>query len=141
MEIRSISLEDESLLLEVEPGLFDHEIQTSLASEFLSDPRHHMLAAIERGAIIGFLSAVHYVHPDKPPELWINEVGVALAHRNKGVGKALIASALSLGRGLGCKEAWVLAEGENEAAIALYASAGGAAKDALIFSFALRDRK
>ena len=26
--------------------------------------------------IVGFASAVHYVHPDKPPELWINEMGV-----------------------------------------------------------------
>jgi hypothetical protein len=27
--------------------------------------------------VVGFASAVHYVHPDKAPELWINEVGVA----------------------------------------------------------------
>lgn len=137
MEVRSISLEDESLLLEAEPGLFDDEIRPNLVSEFLRDPRHHLVAAIEQGAIIGFLSALHYVHPDKPAELWINEVSVAPAYRNKGVGKGLIAAALSIGRELGCRHAWVLAGSENEPAKALYASAGGTASDEVMFSFQL----
>ncbi|MGA9191422.1 MAG: GNAT family N-acetyltransferase [Anaerolineales bacterium] len=137
MEVRPISLEDEALLLQTEPGLFDHEIQTNLASEFLRDPRHHMLAAVENGTVIGFLSAVDYIHPDKPAELWINEVGVLPTYRNKGVGKALIAAALSIGRELGCRQAWVLAGRENEPAKALYASAGGTASDEVMFSFQL----
>lgn len=141
MEVRSISFEDRALLIDAEPGLFDREIQANFVSEFLSDPRHHMVAAIERGIIIGFLSAVHYVHPDKPAELWINEVGVAPAHREKGVGKALIAAALSMGRELGCEEAWVLTDSENEPAKALYTSAGGTMTNEVMFSFPLRDRK
>jgi aminoglycoside 6'-N-acetyltransferase I len=141
VKVRSLSLEDVSLVLETEPGLFDHGIQANLISEFLGDPRHHMVAAFERGSIIGFLSALHYVHPDKPAELWINEVSVAPAHRNKGVGKALIAEALSIGRELGCKEAWVLTGRKNEPAKALYASSGGTAAHAVMYSFELRDRK
>jgi ribosomal protein S18 acetylase RimI-like enzyme len=93
------------------------------------------LAAIGNGTIIGFPSAVDYIHPDKPAELWINEVSVAPTYRNKGVGKGLIAAALSIGHKLGCRHAWVLAGSENESAKALYASAGGTASDEVMFSF------
>ena len=75
------------------------------------------------GSIVGFVSAVHYVHPDKPqPELWINEVGVADGYRGQGIGGALMRATLDVGRRLGCAEAWVLTERSNEAAMRLYAS-------------------
>ena len=70
-------------------------------------------------------SAVHYVHPDKPPDLWINEVGVASSHRGRGIGQALLATLFEHGRALGCAEAWVLTDEENAAARRLYARAGG----------------
>jgi aminoglycoside 6'-N-acetyltransferase I len=74
--------------------------------------------------IVGFASGVHYVHPDKPAELFINEVGIAPSHHRLGLGKAVVTSLLEVGRRLGCREAWVLTDRENTAAMALYASAG-----------------
>jgi ribosomal protein S18 acetylase RimI-like enzyme len=139
VQVRSLTAEDESLLLSTEPGLFDQEIRTDLAAEFLADPRHHLIAAIEEGVIVGFVSALHYVHPDKRAQLWINEVGVAAAYRNRGIGKAMLVEALSLARDLGCKEAWVLTEDDNEAAKALYASAGGTVAPELMYTFELRE--
>jgi GNAT superfamily N-acetyltransferase len=53
---------------------------------------------------------VHYVHPDKPAELWINEVGVAPSHQRQGVGQRLLGALFELGGSLGCREAWVLTE-------------------------------
>lgn len=70
-------------------------------------------------------SAVHYLHPDKPPELWINEVGVAPTHQNAGIARRLIAALLDRGRELGCREAWVLTDQGNAAAMRMYAAAGG----------------
>jgi ribosomal protein S18 acetylase RimI-like enzyme len=69
---------------------------------------------------------VHYVHPDKPPELWINEVGVSGAYRDRGIGRQLLETLKTHGRALGCGEAWVLTEPGNAAARALYRAAGGA---------------
>ena len=46
-------------------------------------------------------SAVHYVHPDKPPELWINEVAVAPTHRSVH-GRRLMEALFERGHGLGC---------------------------------------
>ena len=94
-------------------------------SRYLEDSRHHLAVAVDEGHVVGFASAVHYVHPDKDAELWINEVGVAPGHRSLGLGKELLRALLDLGRDLGCREAWVLTERENTAARRLFESLGG----------------
>jgi aminoglycoside 6'-N-acetyltransferase I len=68
---------------------------------------------------------VHYVHPDKPPELWINEVGVAPTHRRLGIGRRLLDALFERGRSLGCRQAWVAIEPVKVAARRLSAAAGG----------------
>src|SRR5215203_2233061 len=118
--VKVLSSSDLPLLMNAADGVFDNPIDEKLASEFLADPRHHIVVSLAEGIIIGFASAVHYIHPDKPTELWINEVGVASVHQNKGVGKAIMNELLQLGRGLGCVNAWVLTDRSNEAANKLY---------------------
>lgn len=138
--IKVLSTSDIHLLLNVADDVFDNPVDEILAREFLADPRHHIVAAIDDGVMIGFASAVHYIHPDKPPELWINEVGVAPSHQKQGVGKAIMKEMLRLGHELGCKAAWVLTEKENEAANGLYKSAGGVKSDAVMYEFDLTGR-
>jgi ribosomal protein S18 acetylase RimI-like enzyme len=123
--IKILSPSDLLLLLDNTDDVFDYAIDEKLAREFLDDPRHHIVVALADGKVIGFASAVHYIHPDKPPELWINEVGVAPAHQGKGVGKAILKEMLNLGRRLGCVNAWVLTDRNNIAANGLYKSVGG----------------
>ncbi|NTU64115.1 MAG: GNAT family N-acetyltransferase [Chloroflexi bacterium] len=140
IEIKRLSLDDTGVLANIAPGVFDDPIALERAREFLADPRHHLIVAIDNGSIAGFVSAVHYVHPDKPhPELWINEVGVADGYRGQGIGGALMRETLDVGRRLGCEEAWVLTDRSNEAAMRLYASSGGevAPEDAVMFTFHL----
>jgi len=124
-----LSISDLPLLMNVPEDVFDNPIDEKFAREFLEDPRHHIVVALSDGAIIGFASGVHYIHPDKPPELFINEVGVAPAHQGKGIGKAIMKELLQLGRSLGCVDAWVLTDRSNTAANGLYKSAGGEAED------------
>src|SRR3954468_22650564 len=139
MEIRILSAADVELLDQLAAGVFDHGIDRTLSKEFLADPRHHLVVAIESGTIVGMASGVHYVHPDKKPELWINEVGVSPTHRNQGVGAQLLAALLDEGRRHGCVEAWVLTDRENLPAMRLYASRGGveAPRDQVMFTFTL----
>lgn len=120
-----LSSDDLHLLLNVADDVFDNPVDESLAREFLADPRHHIVVALVDGTVIGFASAVHYIHPDKPPELWINEVGVAASHQGKGIGKAIMKEMLKLGKQLGCVNAWVLTDKNNTAANGLYESVGG----------------
>lgn len=125
VEIRILGPGDEAVLTQVAPGVFDHEVDPGLSGEFLHDPRHHLAVAIEGDLVVGFASAVHYIHPDKPPELWINEVGVAPSHQRRGLGQQLLRAILGLGATLGCGEAWVLTSPANRGAMGLYAAVGG----------------
>jgi len=127
IEIKVLQRGDESILMNVAAEVFDNTIDAELTREFLEDPRHHIAVAIDNGLVVGFASGVHYIHPDKPPELWINEVGVAPTHRRQGLGKAVLRALFEVGRTHNCKLAWVLTDRSNVAAMALYSSVGGTA--------------
>jgi ribosomal protein S18 acetylase RimI-like enzyme len=137
--IRRLGPEDAALVSAAAAGVFDHPPQEQLTVEFLRDPRHHLMVAIEAGQIVGSVSAVHYVHPDKAAELWINEVAVAPTHQGRGVGRQVLEAMLAHGRQLGCGCAWVLTDRANRPAIRLYAGAGGVENPvpAIMFEFPL----
>jgi aminoglycoside 6'-N-acetyltransferase I len=125
VDIRLLGPDDEAVLARVAPGVFDHDVDAGLAAEFLHDPRHHLIVALDAGTVVGFASGVHYIHPDKPAELWINEVGVAPSHQRQGLGKQLLGALFARGRAMGCREAWVLTSPANGPAVRLYESMGG----------------
>ena len=137
VEVRLLGPLDAAVLNTVAAEVFDNAIDPALASEFLSDRRHHLVVALIDDEVVGMASAVHYVHPDKPTELWINEVGVGSAHRGKGIGRQLIDAILARGRELGAEEAWLGTEEDNTAARALYAAAGGKEERMLYITFKL----
>ena len=139
IEIKILKPSDRAVLENVAADVFDDPIDPRLAAEFLDDPRHHLAVAIDAGQVIGFASGVHYVHPDKPAEMWINEVGVADSHQRRGIGQAVVRALLEHAERLGCGEAWVLADETNEPAKKLYASCGGAASKtpSVMFTFTL----
>ena len=140
IEVKVLRKGDESVLAHVDPDVFDDPIDTAAAEEFLGDSRHRLAVALADGTVVGFASAVLYVHPDKPrPELWINEVGVASSHRGRGIGRTLLEALFDEARAASCLEAWVLTDRSNEAAMRLYASAGGeeGPRDQVMFTFFL----
>ena len=139
IDIRILEAGDEAVLANVAPGVFDNDVDPGLTREFLSDARHHLAVALDGGSVVGFASAVDYVHPDKPRELWINEVGVAPSHQRQGLGRQLLRAMLDLGGRLGCRDAWVLTSPANGPAVRLYEAAGGTdlADAPMMFTFRL----
>ena len=140
VEIRLLRAGDEGVLGSLASEVFDDALDPAATAEFLRDPRHHLAVAVDDGVVVGFASAVTYVHPDKPrPELWINEVGVAPTHHRRGIGRDLLAALLDAGRRERCSEAWVLADRSNTGAQRFYASLGGerAPEEAVMFTFTL----
>jgi ribosomal protein S18 acetylase RimI-like enzyme len=125
MEFRLATPPDAAALANSAADVFDDPVDAALTAEFLSDPRHHLAIAIDDGRIVGMASGVHYVHPDKASELWVNEVGVAPEYRGRGIGRRVLAVLLDHGRALGCGEAWLLTDDDNTAARRMYAAAGG----------------
>jgi ribosomal protein S18 acetylase RimI-like enzyme len=140
MIIKLLTLTDSHTLINVAENVFDDPIVESSAKEFLADLRHRLVVALDGGLVVGFVSAVIYVHPDKPaPELWINEIGVAPTHQRQGIGKSLMQAILDEAKRSGCTEAWVLTDRSNLPAMAMYKSAGGeeTLPDSVMFTFEL----
>ncbi len=116
---------EEGVLAHVAPAVFDNDIEPALARDFLADPHHHIAVAIDKGVVVAFASGVDYIHPDKARELFVNEVGTAPTHRDRGLGKAVLGALLARARAVGCKIAWVLTDTDNTPARALYAALRG----------------
>ena len=137
--IKLLAAGDLHVFHSIADDVFDGPVRAGLAAEFLADPRHHLAVALDGGVVVGMASAVHYVHPDKPAQLFINEVGVAPGHQRRGIASQMIALLLAHGRALGCSEAWVAADEDNGPARALYAKAGGSEQPvrAVIYTFPL----
>ena len=74
-DIRRLTESDAALLDAAAPGVFDDPIVPAALKQFLAQADHHLFVALDEGAVVGFISAVHYAHPDKPaPELWLERV-------------------------------------------------------------------
>jgi GNAT superfamily N-acetyltransferase len=127
--IRVLEPDDGEILEHVAPDVFDDPIDARWSAEFFADPRHHLAVAIDDGMVVAMASALHYVHPDKPPELWVNEVGVAPTHQGRGIGRQVLTALLEHAKTLGCREAWLLTSADNAAARRMYAAAGGREED------------
>ena len=137
VDIRLLGPHELSVLDRCAEDVFDKPVSRRLAKEFLDDSRHHIVVAVENGIVVGMTTGVHYVHPDKPPQLFINEVGVASSHRGRGIGRDLLDALVRHAAGLGCTEAWVLTDRDNTAARRLYESAGARTPpdDSIMYTF------
>lgn len=126
IEVRMLGAHEAHLLDCLHDDVFDDAIDPAWRAEFFADPRHHLAVALDGDMVVGMASGVHYLHPDKPHELFINEAGVAQPYRSRGIGRRLLRALLAHATTLGCESAWVLTESSNRAARRMYAAAGGA---------------
>ena len=139
VRIHLLGPDDAGMLDAVAPDVFDNPVDARWTAEFLADPRHHMVIALEGGLVVGMASGVNYVHPDKAPELWVNEVGVASTHRRRGIAKQLMRALFAHGLTLGCTDAWLGTERDNTAARRLYESFDSDEEAMIYYTFDLED--
>ena len=104
---------------------FDEAVDRDLAARYLADDRHHFVVATIDGEPAGVATATEILRPDKPPELFLNELIVLPAFRRRGVASALLAELKRLAADRGCISIWVLTEEDNEGGMATYRAAGG----------------
>lgn len=119
--VRVLSPSDIDAFERVEPDVFDYAVRREWALECLNDPWHVTAVALDAGRVVGMCTAFSYSHPDKPRQLFVNELGVAPAWRGGGLAGRLVEAVLARGRELGCAEAWVATELDNTAARRTYA--------------------
>jgi ribosomal protein S18 acetylase RimI-like enzyme len=123
-------------------ALFDQAPSPEATQRFLADPTHHLLVAYDAGGRpVGFVSGVEVTHPDKGTEMFLYELAVDEAVRRRGVGRTLVQALAARAREHGCYGMWVLADDDNDAARATYASAGGrAASRPVMIDWDFRER-
>jgi ribosomal protein S18 acetylase RimI-like enzyme len=133
IDIRRVDPGDEGLFDRVASDVFDQPIDAKRLAAYLTEPGHHMLVALRDGEVIGQCAAVVHRHPDKPTELYIDEVGVTPALQRQGIARRMLDAMLALGKTLGCEEAWVGTEPDNAPARRLYESYGVEAESFLMY--------
>lgn len=116
---------DVDRVMAVAPGLFDHAPIRDQTVAFLADPANALILALAGDQAVGFCSATILRHPDKPPAMFINEVGVREAWQRQGIGKQVTQAMITLARTRGCQGIWLGTEADNLPALALYRSLRG----------------
>ena len=129
MKIRRLGPGDEPLVL-AGAALFDSAPTEAWTKKFLAEEGHHLFVAVDDDLqLIGFVTGVEMTHPDKGTEMFLYELDVDPEHRNRGVGRALVAALAKLARERGCYGMWVLTDAENAPALAAYRAAGAGAPE------------
>jgi len=92
---------------------------------YVADARNVLLIAFDGSEALGFLRGTELAQlSSRRKQMFIYEIGVDEDFRRHGIGKALLTALLKDCRDRGFEEAFVLTDPANEAAVALYRSAG-----------------
>ncbi len=93
---------------------------------FLADDRHYFVVAYAGEEPVGYVFGYRLARFDgRRPQVLLFEIGVVEQHRRKGIGRALIENLKMTAKADGCGRMTVPTSRSNEAAMALYRSAGG----------------
>ena len=139
IEVRVLQSDEAAILQNVAEDVFDNPINQKSCRKFFEDPNHYLVVALDGDLVVGMTSVVKYFHPDKPVEIWINEVGVAPGYQRHGLGTRLLEEVKELGRKLGCAEAWVLTELDNDGGNGLYSRVGSKHENVVYHTFSLKE--
>lgn len=120
--LKRLAAGDEPVFSHIAPDVFDEAIDPKRMRAYLRAPGHMMVLALEGDLVVGQCAGVIHRHPDKTTELYVDEVGTASTHRRRGIAGAMLDELFAWGRELGCEEAWLGTELDNDAANALYRS-------------------
>ena len=134
-EILRFGPADAALLQRVAIDVFDEAIDPARVAAYLAQPGHLMTLAVADGEVVGQARGMIHRHPDLPTELYIDNLGVTPDRRRERLATKMLDELVAWGIELGCEEAWVGTEPDNEAARALYAKRGAEAETFVMFAY------
>jgi aminoglycoside 6'-N-acetyltransferase I len=135
--IRRITAAEAGFFANIAADVFDEPVHPERLSKYLTAPGHIMVLAFDGALVVGQCAGVVHHHPDKVTELYVDEVGTATAHLRQGIATAMLTELFAWGRELGCVEAWLGTEIDNDAANGLYRRFGGAEDTIKYYEFKL----
>lgn len=122
LAIHHITPANTALLANVDPDIFDHEIDPAHLAAYVADPRHALFVAVQDGAVVGQIRGSVHLQPDRASDLYIDNLGTAPALQRRGIAAAMMKAMLAWGEAQGCTYAWVATETDNEQAKGFYAA-------------------
>ena len=137
IEIKHLKVGDEALLECVAVDVFDEAIDANWLAAYLAEENHYMIVAVKNGEVVGQIRAVIHKHPDRPDELYIDNLGVTPSLQRQGIASKLLNVVLELGKKLGCEDAWLATERDNIQAKGFYESYGVKAEAMVFYLFKL----
>lgn len=140
MEIFQLNENNMEILNNYDEDIFDNKIDAHRLAALLKEQNSILLVAVNEGIVIGQVLAVVHRHPDKPTELYIDDLGVSEKFQRLGIATRLIEKLFIIGIERGCEEVWVATEPENEAAIKFYESLHLQARKVMVFEGNLSDK-
>ncbi|MEM7688363.1 MAG: GNAT family N-acetyltransferase [Pseudomonadota bacterium] len=114
-------------------GTFDHAIDPERLTRYLANPCNWMIVAMVEGIVVSMCMCVVHDHPDKPTELFLDEIGTGDDWRQQGAARALIKKVFERADAEGIEEIWLGTEPDNVAVRALYEGTGAKSEEALIY--------
>jgi ribosomal protein S18 acetylase RimI-like enzyme len=120
IELIRIDTGNAILLKSVAADVFDESIDPERLAAYLANPANLLILAVANGLVIGMVMGVIHKHPDKPNELYVDEVGVTPDRRRHGVARQLMDAMIKWGEELECEDAWLGTDTDNVGACALY---------------------
>lgn len=136
-EIRRIGPGDTGLFHSIAEDVFDEEVDPRRLAAYLAERSHLMVLALSGGEVVGQTRGMVHRHPDLPTELYIDNLGVTPERKREGIATRLLDELVAWGRELGCEEAWVGTEVDNEPARALYERRGSDAETFVLYFYEL----
>ncbi len=136
--VRRLTAGDEAIAREVARWLKGADMPSDRAAAFVANEANYLIVAEVAGEVVGVVLAYRLDRVDHPSgQLFVYDVEVAESHRRRGVGRALMRHVRDVVEREHLKEAFVLTNRDNPAAIALYSSTGAIADDeeALLFVY------
>jgi ribosomal protein S18 acetylase RimI-like enzyme len=121
------------LLERVAPGTFDHAIDAKRLERYLSNPANWLCVAMKDELVVSMCMCVVHDHPDKPTELFLDEIGTGDDWRKRGAARTLMKKVFDRADAEGIEEIWLGTEPDNVAARALYEGTGAKPEPALIY--------
>jgi len=109
-----------ALLDDVADGVFNDPLDPDRLGPYLASPGAMLILAREGDCVVGQLKAAIHLHPDKPADLYIDELVVAPTHQRRGLARRLLREAEQWARERGCADVWLATAEDNRPVHALY---------------------
>lgn len=130
--VRLLGPDDHDLVMDA-GDLFDAPPIAAQTAAVLASGRDFLWFAFSGNRPVAFASATSVLHPDQPPNLFFNELGVHEDFRRRGVATRLVEAVVDYARCNDIWPVWVLAEGDDRQAIAFYRSLSGLSQAGAVF--------